>query len=74
MLFSSVERELNIAAVGNVPGELPENSEQLLSNGWRTLRVTRNNKRDGKAYLKPVQTMINGVPFGRPYQSPFAVR
>jgi dihydroorotase len=24
--------------------------------------------------LKPVQTVINGVPFGRPYQAPFAVR
>jgi dihydroorotase len=35
---------------------------------------TRNNKRDGKVFLKPVQTVINGVPFGRPYQSPFAVR
>jgi dihydroorotase len=35
---------------------------------------TRNNKREGKAYLKPVQTVINGVPFGRPYQAPFAVR
>lgn len=35
---------------------------------------TRNNKRDGKVYIKPVQTVINGVPFGRPYQSPFAVR
>jgi dihydroorotase len=35
---------------------------------------TRNNRRDGKAVLKPVQTVINGVPFGRPYQSPFAVR
>jgi dihydroorotase len=35
---------------------------------------TRNNKRDGKAYLKPIQTVINGVPFGRPYQAPFAVR
>jgi dihydroorotase len=35
---------------------------------------TRNNKRDGKVYLKPIQTVINGVPFGRPYQSPFAVR
>ena len=35
---------------------------------------TRNNSRDGKALLKPVQTVINGVPFGRPYQSPFAVR
>ncbi|MCC8940017.1 amidohydrolase/deacetylase family metallohydrolase [Bradyrhizobium sp. Arg68] len=35
---------------------------------------TRNNKRDGNLQLKPVQTVINGVPFGRPYQSPFAVR
>jgi dihydroorotase len=35
---------------------------------------TRNNKRDGKALLKPFQTVINGVPFGRPYQAPFAVR
>ncbi len=35
---------------------------------------TRNNKRDGKAYLKPVQTVTGGVPFGRPYMSPFAVR
>ena len=24
--------------------------------------------------LKPVQTVVNGVPFGRPYQAPFAVR
>jgi len=35
---------------------------------------TRNNKRDGLVYLKPVQTVVNGVPFGRPYQSPFAVK
>jgi dihydroorotase len=35
---------------------------------------TRNNRRDGKAYLKPVQTVTGGVPFGRPYNSPFAVR
>jgi dihydroorotase len=35
---------------------------------------TRNNKRNGNAFLKPVQTIINGVPFGRPYQAPFAVR
>jgi dihydroorotase len=35
---------------------------------------TRNNRRDGKAWLKPVQTVINGVPFGRPYQAPFSVR
>ena len=35
---------------------------------------TRNNRREGKAYLKPVQTVTGGVPFGRPYNSPFAVR
>jgi dihydroorotase len=35
---------------------------------------TRNNMRDGKVLLKPVQTVINGVPFGRPYQSPFSAR
>ncbi len=35
---------------------------------------TRNNKRDGNLQLKPVQTVVNGVPFGRPYQAPFSVR
>src|SRR6201997_4563991 len=45
-----------------------------LVEGPVTFVDTRNNMRDGKAYLKPVQTVINGVPFGRPYQSPFAVR
>ena len=35
---------------------------------------TRNNRREGKAYLKPVQTVTAGVPFGRPYSSPFSVR
>ena len=45
-----------------------------LVEGPVTFVDTRNNKRDGKALLKPVQTVINGVPFGRPYQSPFAVR
>jgi dihydroorotase len=35
---------------------------------------TRNNTRTGNAYLKPVQTVTAGVPFGRPYNSPFAVR
>lgn len=35
---------------------------------------TRNNRREGNAWLKPVQTVTAGVPFGRPYNSPFAVR
>src|SRR6201991_1852704 len=45
-----------------------------LAEGPVTFVDTRNNKRDGKLLLKPVQTVVNGVPFGRPYQSPFAVR
>ena len=45
-----------------------------LAEGPVTFVDTRNNKRDGKLLLKPVQTVINGVPFGRPYQSPFSVR
>jgi dihydroorotase len=35
---------------------------------------TRNNTRTGRAHLKPVQTVTAGVPFGRPYNAPFAVR
>ncbi|TGE01851.1 amidohydrolase/deacetylase family metallohydrolase [Methylobacterium nonmethylotrophicum] len=35
---------------------------------------TRNNTRSGSAYLKPVHTVNTGVVFGRPFQSPFAVR
>jgi len=35
---------------------------------------TRNNTRNGRAYLTPVQTVTAGVPFGRPYNSPFSVR
>jgi dihydroorotase len=35
---------------------------------------TRKNRRDGRAHLKPVQTVAAGVPFGRPYHAPFAVR
>src|SRR5689334_5992682 len=35
---------------------------------------TREHRRQGRAYLKPVQTVTAGVPFGRPYNSPFAVR
>ncbi len=35
---------------------------------------TRNNTRSGNAYLKPVQTVTAGVPFGRPYNAPFSVR
>jgi dihydroorotase len=35
---------------------------------------TRNNARNGRAWLKPVQTVTAGVAFGRPYALPFSVR
>lgn len=35
---------------------------------------TRNNRRDGKVQLKPVQTVTAGIPFGRPYNAPFSPR
>jgi dihydroorotase len=35
---------------------------------------TRNNKRPGKIQLKPAGVVIAGVPHGRPYMAPFAVR
>ena len=35
---------------------------------------TRNNKRQGKMHLKPAGVVMAGVPYGRPYQAPFAVR
>jgi dihydroorotase len=35
---------------------------------------TRNNKRQGKVHLKPVQAVAAGIPFGRPYSAPFSVR
>jgi len=34
---------------------------------------TRNNKRSGNAYIRPIQSVLAGVPFGRPYHSPFSV-
>jgi dihydroorotase len=35
---------------------------------------TRSNSREGKVHLRPVQTILAGVAFGRPYQNPFSVR
>jgi dihydroorotase len=35
---------------------------------------TRKNERAGKIHLRPAQTVIAGVPFGRPYNAPFTVR
>jgi len=35
---------------------------------------TRNNKRQGKVQLRPFQTVIGGLAFGRPYSAPFSVR
>ena len=35
---------------------------------------TRNNKRSGNAFIRPVQSVLAGTPFGRPYNAPFSVR
>ena len=35
---------------------------------------TRNNKRQGKAFIRPTNAVVNGVAFGQPYQSPFTSR
>lgn len=35
---------------------------------------TMGNKRQGKLHLKPAGTVVAGVAFGRPYQSPFSTR
>ena len=35
---------------------------------------TRNNRREGRIHLRPAGTVVAGVAFGRPYQSPFSVR
>jgi len=35
---------------------------------------TRNNKRSGNAFIRPMQSVLAGVPFGRPYHAPFSVR
>jgi dihydroorotase len=45
-----------------------------LVNGPVEFVDTRNNKRQGKVLLKPANTVVNGVPFGQPYQSPFSSR
>ena len=34
---------------------------------------TRNNKRPGKVFIRPVQTVRGGIAFGRPYSAPFSV-
>ncbi len=35
---------------------------------------TRNNKRQGKVQIRPVQTVAGGIAFGRPFSAPFTVR
>lgn len=44
-----------------------------LINGPMRFVDTRNNEREGSRYLRPVQTIRGGVPFGGPYRLPFAV-
>jgi dihydroorotase len=68
-------------AIGRIPklGTLQVGAPADLSileavNGPVSFVDTRNNKREGKMYLKPAGTVAGGVAFGRPYQAPFSVR
>ena len=45
-----------------------------LVNGPVEFVDTRNNKRQGKVFLKPTNTVVGGVAFGAPYQAPFSAR
>jgi len=45
-----------------------------LVNGAVEFVDTRNNKRSGNAYIRPVQSVLAATPFGRPYNAPFSVR
>jgi dihydroorotase len=45
-----------------------------LVQGPVTFVDTRNNSRQGQAFLRPVGVVAGGVAYGRPYQTPFAVR
>jgi dihydroorotase len=45
-----------------------------LVQGPVTFVDTRNNSRQGQTVIRPVGVVAGGVAFGRPYQSPFAVR
>jgi dihydroorotase len=56
------------------PGAPGDVAIMELVNGPVSFVDTRNNRREGRSYLKPVETVTGGVPFGRPYNSPFSVR
>ncbi len=45
-----------------------------LVNGPIEFVDTRNNKRQGNVLIKPANTVVNGIAFGQPYQSPFSGR
>ena len=54
--------------------DAPANAIIELVDGPVSFVDTRNNTRNGRAYLKPVQTVTAGVALGRPYALPFSVR
>jgi dihydroorotase len=64
-----------VAKLGTLQVGAPADLSMLeLVEGPVSFVDTRNNRREGKAFLRPAGTVTAGVAFGRPYQAPFSVR
>jgi dihydroorotase len=76
MATSSPARVINrVPKLGTLQQGAPADVSILeVVNGSVKFVDTRNNQREGKVQLKPVQVVLNGIPFGRPYNAPFTVR
>src|SRR3954453_6456696 len=76
MATASPARVINrIPKLGTLQVGAPADASILeVVNGPVKFVDTRKNEREGKVHLRPVQTILAGVAFGRPYQNPFSVR
>ena len=64
-----------IAKLGTLQVGAPGDATILeVVNGPVEFVDTRNNKRKGNVFIRPVQTVNGGIAFGRPFSAPFSVR
>ena len=64
-----------IAKLGTLQVGAPGDATILeVVNGPVEFVDTRNNKRQGKVHIRPVQTVNGGIAFGRPFSAPFSVK